>query len=294
MSHVLRAGAIAGLLLGALLMVGGLVLPLERIALHGTAGHADATAWGVGGGIPTSSGGDTPSGSWYTDAFADAKGVAMLKVGGPLAVLGILVVAIASSMLAPGKGVRAGWTATGGLLGVGLGALLLLVGIASFAKSVGAPNAVLDSDLSPQVGFWCLFAGLLLATGATLAAFMVRPEPQGRVGPDGQPLAPLPILSVETPNAFNPMASQDPRPFKPEENPYMSFEVTGGRRTFKPAPAPGEEVPGETPEAWQELESQAKKPAVPPPSKGPAAKPGPSSAPPPGPKPPTAPPKAKA
>ncbi|MCA1819383.1 MAG: hypothetical protein ABR562_00575 [Thermoplasmatota archaeon] len=270
MSLALRYGACGSFFLAAILMGAAFFLPVEHIdfSTPDRAGRIHAGTWAVDGGLPEPGGNTTKAGSWYDGAFSDAKGTTRLRIAGPLLLVGFLVLLACGFMVLSGQGVRTGWVGTAGLLVAGLGSLFLLLGITAFAKSITTTNAVLDTGIRPEIGFWCMFLGLVVGCGAALASFSVKPEAKGRVGPDGEPLPPLPILSVENPSAFNPMANRDPRPFKQEEQQYKSFEVTGGPKTFKT----GKE--GEPKEdTWEEME--AAPPAKPtPPKPEAAAKPG--------------------
>jgi len=269
MSLALRYGACGSFFLAAILLGAALFLPVESItSVPSKPATAYATAWTIDGGLPAANNTVTKGGTWYDPSFAHAEGKWMLRLAGPMLLLGMLTILVCGFLVLSGRGVATGWTGTAGLMVAGAGALLLLIGIPRFAKTVTSPlNMVLDTGIHPEVGFWSMFIGILLGSGAALAAFSVKLEPKGRIGPDGEPLPPLPVLSVENPNAFNPMANRDPRPFRQEEHPYKSFEVTGGRKTFK---SEAKKDDGE--EGWEEPAAPAKSaaPATPPA----AAKPG--------------------
>ena len=273
MSIALRYSACGSFFLAAVLVGAALFLPVEHI--HTTSGpKTNAGAWTVGGGLPGADGNDTKAGTWYDGTFSDASGILLLRMAGPMLLIGLLVILVCGFMILSGRGVATGWTGTAGLFVAGIGMLFLLLGINAFAKSVTPINEVVDSGIGPEVGFFSMFLGLLVGSGAALASFSVKPELVGvRIGPDGEPLPPLPILSVENPTAFNPMANRDPRPFKPEEMPYKSFEVTGGRKTFKKAGEKVEEDEWQEADAWEEVEAPAKGPAKP----GAKPTPGPSA-----------------
>lgn len=297
MSLALRYGTSGSFFFAAVLLGASLFLEVERIdwqAEHPAAdGSTTARMWWLDEGLPMDPDGLnlTASGvSWYDGSLSGADGIWLLRIGPPLVLLGLLTLVVCGFMVLGAKGIRTGWTGTAGLLVGGIGMLLLLLGINAFGKGVPPTNWVTDASIRPEIGFWSMFFGLLVGCGAALAAFSVRPEVVGRIGPDGQPLPALPVLSVENPTAFNPMASRDPRPFRQEDHPYKSFEQTGGRRTFKPK-GEGEAEEGERAEApppagpGDKLGESAAKPAAAPakppaapaagkPAPKPAAKPG--------------------
>lgn len=263
MSMALRYGACGSFFLASILLGAALVLPVESVtSVPSKPATAYATAWSIGGGLPAANNTVTKGGSWYDSSFAHAEGKWMLRLAGPMLLAGLLTILVCGFMVLSGRGIATGWTGTAGLMVAGTGALLLLIGIPRFAKTVTSPiNMVLDTGIKPDIGFWAMFIGLLIGSGAALASFSVKLEPKGRIGPDGEPLPPLPILSVENPTAFNPMANRDPRPFRPEEHPYKSFEVTGGRKTFKSEAKKEEEEGWEEPAPAAEAPKPAAKPA---------------------------------
>lgn len=257
MSLAMRYGACGSFFFASVLLLASLFLPVQEIDPLST-DPIDAGVWTIEGGMLGADGNRTRSGSWYDDAHSGQNGIFLLRAAGPMLIVGMLVLMAAGSMVLSGQGVRTGWTATAGLVVSGLAILAILWGLSTFAKSVTAPTEVLDSDITPLVGFWAMFLALLVGTGAALVSFSVKPEARGRIGPDGQPLPPLPVLSVENPEAFQPMANRDPRPFRPEEDHYMSFEVTGGRRTFQAKEEKMEEPDEET--TWEDVERKATTP----------------------------------
>jgi hypothetical protein len=252
MSLALRYGTSGALFLATVLLASALFLPIERVDYTSQEQRlqdsAFAGAWSIDGGLPLPDGNRTKAATWWSEDFSGVKGITMLRFAAPLLLVGLLVLLVCAFTVLGGRGVATGWAATTGLLIGGVGMVFLLVGISWFAKSITPINDVLDSGIVPQVGFWAMFIGLLVGCGGALAAFNVKPEPKGRIGPDGEPLPPLPVLSVENPHAFNPMASHDPRPFLQKDYEYKTFEVTGGRKTFK-------EKPKEEAESWGELEA---------------------------------------
>jgi len=236
MSLALRYGTSASFFFATLLLGAAMFFPVENIEWRavGEQDSRDAGMWTLEAGLPKADRVNVTTGeTWYDGEYSDTDGILRLRIAAPMILVGTLVLLACGFMVLSQKGVQTGWTGTAALLVAGIGMLLLLLGINAFAKSVTPINYVTDAGISPRVGFWMMFLGLLIGSGAALASFSVRPEAVGRIGPDGQPLPPLPILSVENPEAFNPMANRDPRPFRQEEFPYKSFEQTGGRRTFR-------------------------------------------------------------
>ncbi|MEA3190124.1 MAG: hypothetical protein QOD77_706 [Thermoplasmata archaeon] len=192
----------------------------------------------------------------------------------PNAVPGILVL---TSLLAP-------LFALGGLglafLRKGLGFVLgLLAGLAH--ANVVALILVNDGGklflTSAGTPFYLLCAASVLGVGAGIVGMLAPPAAPVKKRSDVV-LPPSPVLSAENPNAFNPLASREPRPFKPDPpREFREFQVT-----TRPPGAP-DAPPAQEMSSWDEIPDEPAKPAAAPappakPAGLPVAKPAPKPA----------------
>ncbi|HUR25076.1 MAG TPA: hypothetical protein VM327_03560, partial [Candidatus Thermoplasmatota archaeon] len=153
------------------------------------------------------------------------RGLGQVKAGGPLLVTATAFALAGAVLLVFRRRVFAG---VGGLVGgIAAGAYLTLM-----SAGVGDVALALFGDgLHFAIGFWLSLAAILAALTGSVFSFLA-------ILTGAQPVPDLPgrpVISVEDPNAFNPLASKEPRPFKPDPpKDYKTFEVKGGPRTFKP------------------------------------------------------------
>ncbi len=191
-------------------------------------------------GVVIAENGTTPTAwhSYYDSRFDQARGIGVVRFAGPVLGFGVFVL-LAALVLIQGR-----QTLPGGLVGVlgsftmGTAVLLLVIGFGDMNRDPG------DTALFPlrfALGFYILVAAAVLALAGSLLSIA---DPSGRdrsseLGPAGG----RPVLSAETPDAFDPMRNRDPIPFKPDPpREFREFKVDPPK-TFKAkgGPPPGGE-----------------------------------------------------
>jgi hypothetical protein len=193
--------------------------------------------------------------SWFDPAFGDHPGVWLTRFAGPLLVIGLCLCVGTGNMLLSERIKPAAFVGLGAGLSFTLAVLLMMLGVYNWASPY---------DATPHVAFYLALVCALLAMAAGVIALTFI----SNIERDEILLPPRPILSVTNPNAFDPLENQDPRPFKPVERDYKSFEVTAGPKTFRPKTLEEQWLEEtQTDDHWNEED------ASPPPAKPPAQKP---------------------
>ncbi|MES2155717.1 MAG: hypothetical protein V4510_11330 [bacterium] len=202
--------------------------------------------------------------SYYETGLDSARGITLLRFAGPVLDFGLFVL-LACLVLVIGR-----QSLVGGLVGVvgsfvvGGAILLFVIGLGDLNRATGDG---LRFSLHFSFAFYILVAAAILGLAGSLLAIA---DPSGKKDEEQDPAHRI-VLSVETPDAFNPLKSKDPVPFKPDPpREYKSFEVQQPK-TFKPKDGPKTGAEGEWKEAGPETEGQP--PATPSPPAGAPAKP---------------------
>lgn len=155
--------------------------------------------------------------SYYDSFLDDSHGITALRWAGPLLGLSLFVLLAALVLVQGRQALAGGVTGMAGAALLGGGIILLLLGLSDFNRYTDDGTRF---ALHLSIAFYVLVGAAVLGLAGGILAIA---QPGGK---EGQLVGNRPVLSTETPNAFNPLQSRDPIPFKPDPpREFKEFKV---------------------------------------------------------------------
>lgn len=228
MTEAARITGVALFGVAVVLLVAVHFVPFEE-RTYPSGEHVVATVWS----LTDTVGGNATTHSWAD--FDSVTGLGLVRSGAPLLITATCIAAGGGVLLFFRRRIFGGVVGLIGAVVAGTFLTLMSAGLDDIATVLLVDAHRLPSPLHFSYGMFIAMGATLVLMVASVVAFIaLLTDPEAK-----ETVSDRPTLSVNDPNAFNPLASKEPRPFRADPpTDYKSFEVTGGPRTFKARTAP--------------------------------------------------------